>query len=381
MNFKRLVVLVLVGLLLGGAAFGAILYLVPEPVSYPPSVDPNRIVQDLPSLPPLDAALLFADAPARPTPVAFFDPAEPELAEPRRLASGSQVTDLAFTHNGRFLVTVDHGDMRVRVWDWRSGELRAEKSHADRLGAMALAQDDSGFWTGDAYQHLNWWPLDANGQPGTPVEIGSELGHAMHVAASANGRLLATSSFSKVLTLWDARTRKPMARVETPDPLRACAFSPDSRRLVVGTNTRLLYEYDLATGKGRKIEVPRVQPDTELMDLAFSDDGKRFATGHTQPWATVWHAQSMEYRHFMECPMQAVTAVTWTRDSAWVVFALGHNDLYIWDPEDRSEKGIKLVLKGHDKVVNRLAFSPDGSVLASGDDGGNLLLWSRPEQK
>ncbi|MCC6466330.1 MAG: hypothetical protein IT463_13405 [Planctomycetes bacterium] len=378
MNIKRVAVLVLVGLVIGGGVFAAILFFTPVPEKTPPYQDPTTIVQDLPALRPVPSQLLEAKAPARPQPVAFFDAANPAVSELRRLANGAAVSDLEFTPDGRWLVTLDYGDMRVRVWDWRAGTLHAESGHPWRLDTLAMAPDGSGFWTGDAYEHLFWWPLNAEGRLGTPLEVGKELGHVMHVAASPNGRLIATSSYSQVLTVWDAATRSELARVQTPEPQRACAFSPDSRRLVVGTNTRLLYEYDLATGKGRKIEIPLVQPDTELMDLTFSDDGKRFSTGHTQPWATVWHTQGMEYRHFMECPLQAVTAVAWTRDSAWLVFALGQNDLYIWDPDNRSEQGRKLVLRGHQKSVRSLAFSPDGAVLASGDEGGNLLLWSKP---
>lgn len=381
MNFKRLVVLVLVGLLLGGAAFGAILYLAPEPVSYPPWVDPNGIVQDLPSLPPVPPELLDAKIPARPSPLPFFDPANPEVTELRRLANGAAVSDMAFTPDGRWLVTVDFSDMRPRVWDWRSGEMRAEATHPWRLDTMAMAPDGSGFWTGDAYEHLYWWPLDQDGRLGTPVEVGKELGQVMRVAVSPNGRLLATSSWGKLLTLWDTQSRKQLARVQTPEPMRDCAFSFNSRKLVTGTTTRVLYEFDLATGSGRKLEIPRVQPDTEMLDLAFSDDGKRFASGHSQPWVTVWHAPGMKYRHFLECPMHGVWCVAWTRDSSWLLFALSQDHLYIWDPEDRGEKGCKLVLKGHEKDVRCVAFSPDGSVLASGDGGGNLLLWSTPEQK
>lgn len=115
-----------------------------------------------------------------------------------------------------------------------------------------------------------------------------------------------------------------------------------------------------------------------LVGVTFSPDGKRFSSGHTQPWVTVWEAESMTYQRWLKFPMQAPTAVTYTRDSKWAVIAVNRNGIYAWNPDVHEESGAALNLKpGHD-FIRDLAFSPDGKVLASVDDSGAIVLWSRP---
>jgi WD40 repeat protein len=47
--------------------------------------------------------------------------------------------------------------------------------------------------------------------------------------------------------------------------------------------------------------------------------------------------------------------------------------LQLWNMESRLPIGPPLV--GHDADIFNLSFSPDGSKLASGDIGGNVVLW------
>jgi WD40 repeat protein len=45
----------------------------------------------------------------------------------------------------------------------------------------------------------------------------------------------------------------------------------------------------------------------------------------------------------------------------------------LWDVESRQPLGDPL--KGHDDSVNGVAFSPDGKTLATGSDDDNIILW------
>lgn len=372
MDIKRLAIVVVLGLVIGGIVFGAILLLNPKPEK-PPEPPPA----EAPPLTAVAATVLAKAAPARSPAKAFLDQAAPNVRQAGKFKVGSQATDMAFTPDGRLLVCIDYLDATLRVVDWRTGNVVSQAKHSHLLSSMALAPDGSGLWTGDAYQHLYWWPLDANGVLAKAELVGEHLGGHPHVAVSPNGALLATASFAKVLSLWDTATRKQLVRVETDEPLRCCTFSPDGATLLVGTASSHLYVYDLAKGSGPKVRVPPVQEGTDITALVYSADGKRVATGHTQPWVTIWDAPSMTYRHWLKCPMAGICNVAFTPDSGLVAFALGNHELHLWNPDIAAESGGITVLKGHDKFIKCLAFSPDGTNLASGDEAGNVILWTR----
>lgn len=372
MDVKRLAIVVVLGLVIGGFVFGAILLLNPKPEK--PPAPPPAVA---PALAAIDTALLAKAAPSPAIAAAFVDPATPKVRQAASFNFGKQVTQVAFTRDSRLLLCMDYEEATLRVLDWRTGNVLSQARHGYLLTSMALAPDGTGLWTGDAYQHLYWWPLDAAGKLGKAELVGENLGAHPHVATSPNGALVATASFEKVLSLWDTVTRKMLTRIEADEPLRCCTFSPDGKTLLVGTASSHLYVYDLATGKGPKVRVPPVQEGTDITALAYSRDGKRLATSHTQPWVTIWDAPTMTYRHWLECPMAGVRDVEFTPDGNRVAFALGNNEIHLWNPDVRTDKGSIAILKGHEKILRCLTFSPNGTHLASGDESGTIILWTR----
>jgi WD40 repeat protein len=379
MDGRRLAVMIAIGLVLGGGALVAVLLLGSEAEPDAPiRTQPAEV--KAPPLTPVDAKLLGAAAPKQPKPAPFLDPGKTSVKTFGTLHEGEQATQIAFTPDGNFIVAMDYSDAHLRVWDWRAGKVVSKVRHENRSSSLAMAPDGKGFWTGDAYANLHWWPLAANGQVGAGTEVGTDLGGQLNVAVSPNGRLVATVSYEKILSLWDAAARELLARVTTEEHLRRCTFSPDGKRLVVGTSTNLLLEYQLATGEGRKVQILPVKPDIDLMSLAFSPDGRRFSTGHNQPWITVWEGGSMTYERWLKCPETGgIWEATYTRDSALLAFALSSGELFLWKPDVADEAGAVATLKGHEKFIRSLAFSPDGRTLASGDEAGVIHLWASAE--
>jgi WD40 repeat protein len=223
--------------------------------------------------------------------------------------------DLLFTPDGRTLLTVDHADGAVRLWDVAAGKerrafraVRGRKQPGYAVWRAALSPD--GRTVAVAHQRG-----DVHALPGeAPVRLwdvasGKELhelaGHTMEVfdlAFSPDGRLLATCTLDTRGTVGVPRSR----------------FDE-------------VFVWDLAAGK-RVAALPEGLP-VGAGSVAFALDGRTLATASTDGVISLWEVAS------------------WT---------------------------VRAEFRGHRDRVTALAFAPDGRLL-SGSLDTTVLAWdARP---
>jgi WD40 repeat protein/CHASE3 domain sensor protein len=120
--------------------------------------------------------------------------------------------------------------------------------------------------------------------------------------------------------------------------------------------------------------------------LAVSPDGKLIAAGSRAGSVSFFDANTL---HPVGEPLDAgepVTDVTFTPDGDRVAIAVGavlsddaitdDTTTRIWDLDTRRPTGDQLA--GHERSVNTLALSPDGTILAAGDNGGRVVFHDPP---
>src|SRR5262249_62020286 len=112
------------------------------------------------------------------------------------------------------------------------------------------------------------------------------------LAFSPSGKVLAVGSLSKTVQLWDVATGKELHRLGV-EFVHAVAFAPDGKTLAtVGFSELALW--DVATGRKRY-----AVKEGSANALAFAPDGRTLATGHdTSPSgeARLWDAATGEAR-------------------------------------------------------------------------------------
>jgi WD40 repeat protein len=104
--------------------------------------------------------------------------------------------------------------------------------------------------------------------------------------------------------------------------------------------------------------------------LAFSTDGKTLAVAGNHQ-ITLWDLDRQAVVARLDAA-DAVAAVAFAPDGRTLA-ASGYDRVVLWDLTSGTRRAT--LPMGTFNIADRLAFSPDGRVLAAGDGGGKLILW------
>jgi WD40 repeat protein len=145
------------------------------------------------------------------------------------------------------------------------------------------------------------------------------------------------------------------------------AFSPDDSLLVSGSQDRTVNLWDVQTGG----LVRSVEMTERVQSVGFSHDGTMVACNFG-----IWDRALEELVHSFK---RGVTKLAWSPNSADVVLAYQNGDVGILDATNGTYWNMT---SGHDEPVKSVAYSRDGSKVASGSshlikvhdaDTGNVL--------
>jgi WD40 repeat protein len=244
-------------------------------------------------------------------------------------------------------------------------------------------------------------------------------------ALSADGKLLATTNFTRVRIL-DARTGKELHVIDDPNGNVTCvAFSPDSKLLAATSGADDVQLIDVATGKEQKrVKAPQNQGNQGFyhQQLSFSPDGGTLAavgfrdnktvvdfisvSGGTKARDIDLQQQNVPFLvfgpdhktialwgfdqdihivdlktgkelHKLNMP-QGVVSLAYSHDGKFLVACSGQNTFSIWDVTEGKEANPDDMLK---TPITVAAFAPDGKTLAVGGTSSIIRMLDRKKGK
>jgi WD40 repeat protein/serine/threonine protein kinase len=295
--------------------------------------------------------------------------------EPLILRDTTGVSSIAFSADGIRLASAG-GDGAVKVWNTKTGKVTQilKQAHDGAVISVAFHPAGDHLASVGVDKKVKVWDLTTEQLAcERPCDAIHSFGTAHVVAFNpVEANQIASGSGSRVM-VWNWKTGETLhtfSGIET-DRINV-EFSRDGRRLASGNWDGGVKLWDPQAGGGplrtftenREIRHP-------IAALSFSPDGRRLAAASFSRRVHVWDTTTGE--HVFQLPHKAlVMCVAFSPDGRLLASAGEDKTVHVWD----ASTGLELLgLRGHTRQCGCLAFSPDGLRLASASLDKTIRIW------
>jgi WD40 repeat protein/DNA-binding SARP family transcriptional activator len=267
-----------------------------------------------------------------------------------------------FSADGSWLATGGE-DATVRVWNVSTGveEHRLTGHDGITYGAAFNPEGTRLASTGEDVT-VRIWDL------ATGATINTLTGHdwpAENVIFSPDGAHVLTAAGDGSARIWDAESGDPLVTLEGhTGGLTAAAYSPDGRLIATGGGDTTVRLWD--SGTGRQLLTLAGHGD-EVWAVAFTPDGDHVISSGFDDTTRLWDVSVGGARDWLTVPCAELiyTGVSFSPDGTRFAAPAEPSGITVWDTVTGS---VVANLVGHDTKLTTVAFSPDGSKIASGSD-------------
>lgn len=193
-------------------------------------------------------------------------------------------------------------------------------------------------------------------------------GSLTDVAFSPKEDLVATCGWDYRIILWDLKTGKPKTELEGHRGVwyHSIAFSPDGKLLVAGSSWRQHESDEVRTVRMWRVdnaeEVKLAYKETGYVyAVAFSSDGKYFASGNTHGEIRIWDTSSGKVLKLLRMREAMVLALVFGPDNKKIVAGVG-GQFVMWDWAQGEQLQTVFIPRAN---RGEFALFADGKVLVS----------------
>ncbi len=324
--------------------------------------------------------------------VRIWDPTAGHELTTFRMVNGP-ATWLAFSRDGSYVVSGGLPGMMPTFWDLRTRAAAAEVfDGGDPCGAFSA--DGTALLLGNEVGAVRRCPLAeierlrsaaAGAAPAVrligPVRVdepetiipGGHRASVWGVAASPDGRWVATAAHDQTVKVWDGATLR-LERTLTGHKSIAwsVAFSADGRLLASGADTIKVWDPAVGTERYQLDGHKRL-----VVSLAFHPHRPWLVSGSLDGTVRLWDVEKGQALGVFHAFEHVIHAVAISPDGRWLA-AADDQHVVLWDlhgPSGATPRPPDRRLPGHRNPIRALAFSADGRYLASGSDQGVVFLW------
>lgn len=289
---------------------------------------------------------------------------------------GGLIFDIAFSSDGRRIVTAGGHDNEAWIWDSETGLVLAKlKGHRALVSQAKFSPDGRRVVTYSHDKTARVW----DSQTGRLVTtlagskfIFFDADIARNPQFSLNSRRILTCGEGSYARIWDAETGELLMQVsdDVTSYVNDAKFSPDGRKIVAGISGFRLGVWDSDSG----LLLRTLEGQTSsLLGVEFSPDSRRVVTtaaGISTP--RVWDLETGRVLTMLCGHTEVATKASFSPDGRRIITASFDKTACLWD----SETGNHLAtLSGHTELLTDAQFSPDGRHAMTASRDRTALLW------
>lgn len=282
------------------------------------------------------------------------------------------IRSVKYSPNGSQLVS-GGDDKSIRFWDGATGEVVAvwQASFGPVL-CLDYSPNGQNLVSGHENGGLQVWNLGSRTQMPGPILHG-HTGSITGVSFSPNGQRIGTSSFDYTLRLWDAATGTCLSVfVGHTRPVSSLSFSPDGVHIASGggDGKMRLWETD-----STESSVASNGHTSTLYKVAYSPDGLYVLSGSDDRTVRRWDLQDDMRGSILFEVSEGISSMAISLDGLHFATNSNGTTIQLRDLQPNSSNIGSRTLRGHTKNVIDFVYSPCGRWIASCSWDKSVRLW------
>lgn len=274
----------------------------------------------------------------------------------------SVVEAVAFSPDGQ-LVASGSDDNTVRLWEISTGQ-EVRSWSVDFSRSLAFSPDGQMLACGSIDSGIKLLSIGGQGAVTTLLSKTS----VESLAFDGSGGVLAAGTGEGEIELWNPKTREMLATLKGHRSLvTSISFGPDGNILASGGWDASIKLWDVRA----RNELKTITVDADIRSMSFSPNGKTIATTYRgKSGVGLWDATSGE--EIQSISIDEALSVAFSPDGSYLASGAGSNKIVLWN----IDAGLSMrPMVGRASKVTLVGFSPNGKYFASGSSDGQVTLW------